>query len=406
MRISRQTISRLINVRGRRVLLVVASFTVVGVAAIAFSGAQQLQQSPTDPVTSGAAVVPNDPYFSDQPMLKIANIDQLWQRTTGRADSTIAIIGTGINASHPELAGKVVDSYDFINKNTDATPDSVGTGTAQAGIIAANSNDGIGMTGICWACKIMPLDVHKESDDTASAANTLAAFNYAVDKGADVIYVGFTYKLETAAQTQAIKQAHAKGIIVVSFVSSNGTDTASEVSYPATVVPEVISVTGTNDDDSLRTGANFGSKVDIAAPSSKVLTLGHTATGQSYVTWSSNGASAAVIAGIAALLRSAYPQATATEIGLAITTTGDTCCGGKINGGRVNALKAADYLEKLYPTQQPAKKGDINNDGKVNLQDLSMLLSRWNTADAAADLNKDGKVTLTDLSVLLSNWTG
>jgi subtilisin family serine protease len=350
-------------------------------------------------------VTPNDTFYTQQPSLKVAKVDGLWERSTGRSDVVVAIIGTGVKADHPDLVGKLVPGFDFVNNNADVTPDGLGGGTAQAGIIGAASNNGTGITGICWACKIMPLDIHDEAADTATADRSLAAFNYAVEQGVEVIYLSYTYRTELPALTQAIKQAHAKGIVVVGIVHSSGASTADEVSFPATVVPEVISVTGTVDDDTLRSSANFGPKVDVAAPSNKIPTLAHVNNETGYVTYTSNGAAGAFVAGVAALLRSAYPQATATEIDRAITENTDTCCNGKITGGRVNALKAGVFLEGLYPSQPAPKAGDINGDGKVNISDLSALLTNWNSANAGADLNKDGTVNLTDLSILLTNWT-
>jgi subtilisin family serine protease len=347
-------------------------------------------------------VIPNDPRY-DLPAFRISKVFDLWERSTGGQEVVVAVISSGVNAVHPEFKDKLVSPFDFINNNTDASPDDTGGGTNNAGVIAAVANNSVGMAGICWTCKVMPLDI-ADAEGNAPYANTEKAFKHAVDKGAKVILMSFSYTTkENAALQQAIKQAYAKGITIITNVPLDGKDTATDPTFPS-IVPEVITVISTNDDDTINSLSNFGRDIDVAAPGIDVRGPSPE-TIDGYRLRSGNGVAAGVVAGIAGLLRSMYPQATPTDVFKAITTTADTCCGGKISGGRVNAIKAADYLEKLYPSAPPAKTGDLNGDGKANISDLSVLLTKWNSADAGADLNKDGKVGLTDLSILLTNWT-
>ncbi len=392
-----------IDDRRRTVLLVMVGFALVGALALQLSGAQQtdygsvsdvplsvdeiLRPAP-DGLASTEAVIPNDPRY-DMPAFRITKVFDLWERSTGDQEVIVAIISSGINAVHPEFKDKLVSPYDFINNNADASPDAAGSGTNYGGVIASVANNSVGMAGICWKCKIMPLDIESESDGVVSAANNEKAFKYAVDKGAKVIL---------------IKQAHAKGVTVVTSVPLGNADTATAPSYPGTYIPEVIAVAATNDDGTLYPQSNYGKHVDIAAPGVDVRGPSPESV-DGYRLRSGNGVAAGVVTGIAALLHSMYPKATAAQVSQAITSTGDSCCGNKVPGGRVSAIKAADYLEKLYPTQQPTKTGDLNGDGKIAINDLSTLLSRWNSSDTAADFNKDGKVDLTDLSILLTNWS-
>ena len=79
-------------------------------------------------------------------------------------------------------------------------------------------------------------------------------------------------------------------------------------------------------------------------------------------------------------------------------------CPLKIDTTNTPVPTATSIPPTLTPTPVPFKTGDINHDNKIDIQDLSYLLSHWNTNDVLADLNHDGKVNVTDLSALLTNW--
>lgn len=387
----------------RRLLAIgtVLVFAALGFAALHLSGAQQLPTAQDDAVGT-LAVTPNDPEYSKQTALAAIKVDQVWDRTKGNPTVIIANVASGIKSDHPDLQSKLVAGFDFVNNNSDPTPDSSGHGTATAGIMAAASNNGLGIAGVCWQCKIMPLDVLDETNAKAEVDWYVKAIDLAIERGAKVIHMPYTFKQRVPALADAVKRANQRGILVVAAVPLNKSD-SSLTHYSPVNDPEALAVAAVDNADMLRSDSDYGSKVELAAPGASLMTTD--SIEPIYGRWSGNYIASAVVAGIAALLYSHYPDATPAQMTQALVSTADPCCASKIAGGRVNALKAADYLEALYPTNPAPKAGDQNGDGKVNITDLSTLLSRWNSADVTADLNKDGKVGIADLSILLSNWT-
>ena len=102
--------------------------------------------------------IPNDPGFALQYALVNIRAPQAWDITTGSNAVTIAIIDSGVDLSHPELAPKLLPGYDFVNDD-DVPQDDNGHGTHVAGIAAAGSNNGLGMAGVSWGARIMPVKV-------------------------------------------------------------------------------------------------------------------------------------------------------------------------------------------------------------------------------------------------------
>lgn len=361
---------------------------------------EQLRQDPDvefaepDIVMSGAATTPNDPEYASQWNLKKVKADVAWDKTKGSASMKVAVIDSGINASHPDLAGKVLAGRDFVN--TDDNPaDDHGHGSAVSSVIAANTDNGTGMAGGCWNCKIVPIKV-LGADNNGTGADIIEGMQYAADSGARIINMSIAGPGEYAPQQAAMDYIQSKGLLVVAAAGNLANDVRQR---PATY-DYSLAVAATMPDDTLTNYSSFGVHVDIAAPGEA---KGADHNGSGYKSWNGTSFAAPLVASIAALLWSQYPDASQAQIREALTKTTDTCCDGKITGGRVNAAKAMDYLATL-PPPDPA---DLNQDGKVNITDLSTFLSNWGKIGTGlmADINKNGKVDITDLSILLSNWT-
>ena len=116
-----------------------------------------------------------------------------WDLNQGSPDVTIAVLDSGVNANHPDLQGRVLSGYDFVNQDYDASDDN-GHGTNVAGIIASNA-DTIGMTGIDFHAKILPVKVSNQNG-MGSTLDAVSGIYYAIEQGADVInmsYGGYRY---------------------------------------------------------------------------------------------------------------------------------------------------------------------------------------------------------------------
>lgn len=367
---------------------------------------------------------PNDPEYPVQWAWPKTKTDVLWDKTKGSSDVVVAVIDSGINYNHPEYAGKTVPGYDFVNNDNDPAEDA-NHGSAVSGVVAALTNNGVGIASGCWNCKIMPIKIVK-SDGTILGANIIKAMEYAANNGAKIISMSISGTGTSSAEEAAVDYAVSKGAIVI---TSAGNTSANEARRPARY-PNVVSVAATIPDDSLRPTSTFGPHVDIAAPGEVRTTAG---SGAGYVTITGTSFSTPMVASVIGLLKSAFPAATRTELIAAVTQNVDPCCDSKIGGGRLNAEKAYNFLLAKYPgttptppttpptppttpptppttpptnpPQPPPSGADLNGDGKVNITDLSILLSVWGTADPRADLNKNGKVDIADLSILLSGWS-
>lgn len=290
-----------------------------------------------EPVLPGeiATTTPNDPYFKYQGADQSVLADLLWDKAKGSSNVIIADIDTGYTPTHPDMAGKFVAGYDFVNNDNDPTDDQ-GHGTMTAGVLAANTNNGVGIAGLCWSCRIMPIKVI----DAAGKTNTeivASGIRYAADHGASVINMSLAGQGTSATLESAMQYALSKNVVMVSAAGNDGTGTP----YWPTVYDETIGVSGTNGNDQLDPDSNYGQHIDVAAPFVGAATTMDGAYAQSFA-----GTSHAtpVVAGIIGVLRAAFPNATAAQVRNAITSTADPCCSGNINGGRVNAIKAYNLL--------------------------------------------------------------
>ncbi|MGH9011043.1 MAG: S8 family serine peptidase, partial [Acidimicrobiia bacterium] len=130
------------------------------------------------------ASVPNDPDYSatQASYLSAIGVPSAWDMTTGSEGVVVAVLDSGIDASHPDLAGRVVAGRNVVDSNDDTT-DRSGHGTSMAGIIGAATNNALGVAGVAWAAKIMPVKVSYPTG-VATDTNVAAGIIWAVDHGA------------------------------------------------------------------------------------------------------------------------------------------------------------------------------------------------------------------------------
>ena len=298
---------------------------------------------------------------------------EAWAVETGRPDVVIAVLDTGIDYTHPDLAGKVwtnlreipangidddangfVDDWrgwDFANSDNDPWDDheesgmAVRHGTFVSAIAAASTNDGVGMAGVSWGSPVMALKV-MDSSGYGLEDDAAAAVVYAADNGAKIINMSLTGEDVPALRT-AIQYARQKGCLVVAASGNSGT---SADTYPASY-PEVLAVGATNEYDQRCTaadwgqgGSNYGSYLDVMAPGNNILSATSMMEPQGYFVLPGTSAAAPFVAGVAALVWSRYPDWTAQQVFNQIVRTCDdlgTAGWDMFTGwGRVNAYRA------------------------------------------------------------------
>lgn len=350
--------------------------------------------------------VPNDTDYAKQRWIwQNIKAESGWDKTKGSSDVIIAIIDGGTNLTHPDLASKIVPGTDFGSGDNDPM-DEDGHGSMTAGLAAAVTDNGAGVAGACWNCKIMPVKVFDGDSGTNEAI--IDGIKWAADHGAQIINMSLGGPDSSMAEEAAVNYAVSKGALVVVAAGNDGVTTKD---YPA-AYESSIAVAANKADDLLTSYSQRGSWVDISAPGDAYSTSW---PGIKYETMSGTSFSAPIVAGVLGLLKGAFPNATAAELRTAILSTADTCCDGKITGGRLNVDKAYASLAgstNPNPTPNPTPNpnptpgaADLNKDGRVNVADLSALLSAWGKSNVPADLDGSGKVDVADLSQLLTTWT-
>jgi subtilisin family serine protease len=239
-----------------------------------------------------ADVIPNDPGWSSQYGLVAIRAPQGWALSTGSSSVTIAVLDSGVDLGHPDLAGKVAAGYDFVN-NDNTPQDDFGHGTHVAGIAAAQGNNGLGVAGVSWGAQIMPVKV-LDRFGGGSYANVAAGIVWAVDHGAQVINLSLGGALPSLTLESAVLYAYHKGALLVAASGNGGKD---QVLYPARY-PQVMAVGATNFTNQPASFSNYGPEVDIAAPGENIYSLG---IGGTFVE-SGTSMSAPYVSGLAAIL--------------------------------------------------------------------------------------------------------
>ncbi len=331
-------------------------------------------------VADGLAFTPNDTYYAAyQPDLPQIGLPTAWGITTG-GPITVAVIDSGIDntgSMHPDFActGKVVDGYDFVS--TDSNPqDENGHGTHVAGTIGACSNNNLGVTGVAWGARIMPLRT-QDANGSGLISDVLTAMHWAADHGAKIINMSLQ-ATNLSASAIAAYQAAADydwnaGLLVVA-AAGNYYENGNPTTYPA-ALNHVMAVAAIGLTDIHAPYSEEGSFVAIAAPgggleyglsdtrsfiiSTYLRSLsGYPSTG--YYADAGTSMASPHVAGVAALVWSANPGLSNAQVSHILTSTADDLgAPGRddvFGTGRVNAaaaVAAASSAPTATPTLSP-----------------------------------------------------
>ena len=208
-----------------------------------------------------AESIPNDPSFANQWAHARIRSGEAWNVTTGNATTVIAIIDTGIDAGHPDLAAKIVAGFDFVDGDNDPK-DLNGHGTHCAGIAAAVTNNGVGIAGTDWHARIMPVRVLNQYGVGYNSAITEGII-WAYQHGARILSLSLAGPSFSQTMQDAVNQAHAAGSLVVAAMGNNRAE--NPTMYPA-AYENVMAVAATGPDDAVTYYSQYGPHCDIAAP--------------------------------------------------------------------------------------------------------------------------------------------
>lgn len=243
------------------------------------------------------SAIPNDEYFAAQDYLRQIRAPAAWDVVRHADDVTVAVIDTGVDLDHPDLAGRLVEGVNLIEPGTPPQDDH-GHGTNVAGVIAAVGNNGIGVTGLAWSVKLMPIKA-LEADGQGDEDKLGEAIRHAVDAGADIVVMSLGLNRYSPFLKEIVDYAEQKGVLLVSAAGNEGRD----VKFPA-AFPTVLAVGGVSGDNRVRPESNHGPEIDLVAPW-EVFT---TELGGGYVYNQGTSMAAPQAAGAAALALAAFPH--------------------------------------------------------------------------------------------------
>lgn len=260
------------------------------------------------------SATPNDEYYrTDQSgYLTTSRVAQAWDlsRTTG--SQVVAVLDTGVDAGHPDLVGHLVPGFNATSPRRGPIDDH-GHGTMTLGIIAAGANNGVGVAGVGWNAKAMPVKV-LAADGSGYDADIAEGIDWAVAHGAKVINMSLGGPGNDPVLGAAVQRAIDKGIVVVAASGNDGNDVPS---YPA-AYPGVIAVGATNAAGTLTDFSSYGSHLDIAAPGVDILSTGPRSLTPSgwlpYWYCTGTSCSAPIVAGVAALVKNKWPALTPAQV--------------------------------------------------------------------------------------------
>jgi autotransporter-associated beta strand protein len=344
-------------------------------------------------LATSAAREPDDPRYQDGSQWGLSNRGLLggligadidastaWELTPGSPDVVIAVIDGGVDISHPDLVANVwrnsnevpgngidddgngfvddVYGWDFQNRNGSVFD--VGDndhGTQVAGIIAARGDNGLGVVGVSWNSKIMPLKFIGSGG--GSTADAIAALNYTTmmrQRGENIRVVNLSWGSSDSSWLleRAIEDAGRAGILVVASAGNSGLnqDTAWSPNYPSSFgSTNILAVAATDNRDRLAYDSNYGlARVDLAAPGVGILS---TTPGRRYSSNSGTSFAAPFVSGVAALAAAINPSLSAVELRnviLAGVEPVPSLAGKVATGGRLNAAHTLAAVIETDPT--------------------------------------------------------
>ncbi|WP_101843576.1 S8 family peptidase [Halobacillus sp. Marseille-P3879] len=278
---------------------------------------------------------PNDTYYnSAQYGPQHTNTEAAWDITRGNSSQQIAIVDSGVDYNHPDLDGKTIRGYDFIDYD-DNPMDENGHGTHVAGTAAAETNNSQGVAGMAPDTDILAVRA-LDANGSGSLAAIADAIRYSADQGAEVINLSLGCDCDTQTLENAVNYAWNQGSVVIAAAGNDGVSTTFE---PASY-NNVIAVGAVDQYDNKASFSNYGTWVDVAAPG---VDIASTVPNGGYAYMSGTSMASPHVAGLAGLLAS--QGRTNAEIRSAIENTADPIYGTGYyyNDGRINSYAALNY---------------------------------------------------------------
>ncbi|MBI4032700.1 S8 family serine peptidase [Candidatus Berkelbacteria bacterium] len=332
---------------------------------------------------------PNDPNVSSQSTaLTQVGAYNAWDYVQGKTTATIAVLDTGIDGTHEDLTGKVVAGKNIltgaaISANSDS--DDNGHGTNIAGVAAATGNNSVGIAGVDWNARLMPVKAFN-SEGVATTSDIVDGISYAASNGATVIVMSFGRSTPSDALEAAINAAANQGILLV---AASGNDGTGSVNYPA-AYSNVIGVGAVDSSNNRASFSSYGPELDLVAPGVSVYT---TADGGGYTSVSGTSLAAPFVAGAITVTKDFHSSAARAAVTSILQDTAATVSGmngasrtdeyghGLLNvGNAVTTAGSYSGTVTYWSSSDGAYTYPSLNDGEtatLSIQYLNTGTSRW-----------------------------
>ena len=378
--------------------------------------------------------VPTDPYYNQLWGMNSIDAPEAWTITTGSSSVVVAVIDTGVDYTHVDLAANIwinpgeiagngidddhngfvddVYGYDFVNNDGDPMDDN-SHGTHVSGTIAAMANNGVGVAGVNWSSSIMALKF-LDSNGSGYLSDAVRAINYATmmrtqyDVNVCVTNNSWGGGGYSTSMYNAIQASNNAGILFVAAAGNSGSNNDFSSQYPANYsCSNVVSVAAITSSGQLASFSSYGATtVDLAAPGVSIYS---TVPGNRYASYSGTSMATPHVAGVAALAFALTPDASVAEIRDAIlggTEPSAALSGKTVTGGTLNAYNTLQLLD-AQPPQGPVI-GSLSVSPNPATLGTTVVLVASGLADATGtitgvyvswDINNNGQYEAEDPTV-------
>ncbi|HUV05368.1 MAG TPA: S8 family serine peptidase [Armatimonadota bacterium] len=279
-----------------------------------YSANPNVEFAEADFIAYALEVIPNDPAFANwQWGLKYIQAPAAWDISRGSESVVIAVVDTGVDYTHPDLAGRILPGYDFYSGDSDPM-DENGHGTQVTGIIGAVTNNGVGVAGVTWNDPILPVKIYSPTSETTYSV-IAKGVTYAVDRGARVVNMSFGGPYASSTLKSAVDYAYTHGAVLAAGTGNSG---ALGVCYPA-AYPNVLAVGASDGYDQRSSVSNYGPELDVLAPDVSMSTRLY----GGYGTMGGTSMSTAYVSGLCGLILSVNPGLSPSEVMRIVRETAD-----------------------------------------------------------------------------------
>ncbi|HEU4404017.1 MAG TPA: S8 family serine peptidase [Polyangiaceae bacterium] len=321
---------------------------------------------------TGSEVTPNDPEYASQHGPKLIRADEAW--VIARGHRTIAVLDSGVDYNHEDLAGKVIKGRDFVNGDDDPMDDH-NHGTRVASVAAATSDNAKGIAGVAWHSRILAIKMLDDSKN-GTLANAIAAVKNAADRGASIINCSWSV-LESALSEddldlleEAVKYAASKGALVVAASGNDGDDAR----HVPCAYADALCVGATDTTGAARAGfSSYGPHVDLAAPGEAIRVAD---LGGGYANDSGTSFAAPHVSGALAVVRARFPAWGAARLRERLANTAKPLEGQELGAGLLDLFDAVfngSFEDQLEGWAADGTVGSVTSLGSLAPRDRARM---------------------------------